>query len=277
MPGLCFTAAARAEEVPSEPASKRGYHLFRPTPSQLLRDMSTDRPDRTESPYTVDAGHAQVEFEAVRFGRDESDAGDSEELGALGVNLKIGFLPQADLQLGCAGGVHESATVPGGSELEEDGIGDTFVRVKWNLWGNDDGPTALALMPFVLLPTGSDDLGEDAARPGLIVPFAWSWPSDFAFGAMAQVDWAADTDGEGRHAEWLTTATLGHPVSGPVGAFLEFAATTRPAREGTWAGTVDLGLTFAATPNLQLDGGAIFGVSEAADGLGLFLGVSIRR
>jgi hypothetical protein len=277
VPGLCLAASARAEDLPAESAAKRGYHLFRPTPSELLRGMSTDRPDRTESPYTVDAGHAQVELEAVRFGRDDSDTGDSEELAAMGVNVKIGLLPQADLQVGCAGGAHHTATETDGTQLDESGIGDTFVRLKWNLWGNDGGTTAFGLMPFVVLPTGSNGIGDSAARPGLIVPFAWSLPSDFGFGAMVQVDWPQESDGAGRYAEWLTTATLGHPVAGSLGAFLEFAATTRPAREGAWAGTVDAGLTFAATPSVQLDGGAVFGVSEAADGLGLFLGLSMRR
>jgi hypothetical protein len=33
-----------------------------------LREMSTDRPDKTESPYTVDAGHFQFEADLVSFG-----------------------------------------------------------------------------------------------------------------------------------------------------------------------------------------------------------------
>lgn len=38
---------------------KSGYHLFNPTPTALMREMSTDRPDQTESAYTADAGHFQ--------------------------------------------------------------------------------------------------------------------------------------------------------------------------------------------------------------------------
>ncbi|MEE9212565.1 MAG: hypothetical protein V3U29_07920, partial [Phycisphaeraceae bacterium] len=37
-------------------ADKNGYHLFNPTPRHLMRDLSADRPDVTESPITVDAG-----------------------------------------------------------------------------------------------------------------------------------------------------------------------------------------------------------------------------
>jgi hypothetical protein len=35
-------------------ADKSQYSLFNPTPERLLRDMTTDRPDTTESPFTVD-------------------------------------------------------------------------------------------------------------------------------------------------------------------------------------------------------------------------------
>jgi hypothetical protein len=37
------------------------YTLFNPTPDHLLRDLTTDRPYISESPFTVDAGHIQIE------------------------------------------------------------------------------------------------------------------------------------------------------------------------------------------------------------------------
>ena len=40
----------------ADPKDKSGYTLLTATPANLMRDMSTDRPDQTESPYTVDAG-----------------------------------------------------------------------------------------------------------------------------------------------------------------------------------------------------------------------------
>ena len=286
VPGLLLAGSARAEELPAEggapieigpAASKRGDHLFHPTPSALLREMSTDRPDLTESPHTVDAGHVQIELEAAHFEREKSEGRTEEEIGGMSANAKIGLLPSVDLQLGFNGIARRTAAEPGAPEEKESGPGDTYLRVKWNLWGNDGGPTALALMPFLVLPTGSDAFGEGSTQPGLIVPFGWAWPADFDFGAMVQVDSVEDSDEEGRHAEWLTTATVGHALHGNLSAFAEFTATMRPAEEGPWIGTVDLGLVLAATPNVQLDGGAILGVSEAAEGLGLFLGLSVRR
>jgi hypothetical protein len=50
------------------------YSLFNPTPDRLLRDMTTDRPDTTESPFTVDAGHMQVETNLFAYARSRPDA-----------------------------------------------------------------------------------------------------------------------------------------------------------------------------------------------------------
>ena len=44
-----------------------------PTLADDLRPLSTDRPDTTESAYTVDAGHFQFEMEMAAFTRDGGD------------------------------------------------------------------------------------------------------------------------------------------------------------------------------------------------------------
>ena len=41
------------------------YSLWNPTPDDKLRDLATDRPDKTESPITVDAGRFQIEADIL--------------------------------------------------------------------------------------------------------------------------------------------------------------------------------------------------------------------
>ena len=57
LPGASIFSAMSLWAADPAPADKRHYHLFNPTPRELLREMSTDRPDVTESAFTVDAGH----------------------------------------------------------------------------------------------------------------------------------------------------------------------------------------------------------------------------
>ena len=60
------TAAAPAASTPAAPPpDKSGYTLFNPTPDADLRSFSTDRPNKSTTPYTVDAGHFQFETDLL--------------------------------------------------------------------------------------------------------------------------------------------------------------------------------------------------------------------
>src|SRR5205807_425866 len=64
-------------------ADKSSYHLFRPTPPSLMRELSADRPDKTDCPFTVDAGHFQVEMDLANltYNRSRSSGGNLRLVG----------------------------------------------------------------------------------------------------------------------------------------------------------------------------------------------------
>ena len=68
-----------------------------------MRELSADRPDKTESAYTVDAGHFQVEMDLVAYSYDHDRSGGDDtrtEAWAIApMNLKLGLLNDVDLQL----------------------------------------------------------------------------------------------------------------------------------------------------------------------------------
>src|SRR5262245_10368352 len=72
---------------------KSRYTLFNPTPDHLLRDLATDRPDTTETPFTIDAGHVQIESTLFGFARSARDGAgaitDTTEIGT--TNVRIGL------------------------------------------------------------------------------------------------------------------------------------------------------------------------------------------
>src|SRR3954468_22957179 len=61
---------ALAGDPAAKSSDKSAYNLFRPVPADQLRDLEPDRPDKTESPYTVDPGHLQVEMDLAAYTRD---------------------------------------------------------------------------------------------------------------------------------------------------------------------------------------------------------------
>ena len=93
---VCAIAGSAAERPPVT-VDKREFTLLKPTPKEFTRELSTDRPDFTESPLTVDAGHVQVELSFVEYARN-GDGGGVDQYSVLPTNFKVGLLNQADMQ-----------------------------------------------------------------------------------------------------------------------------------------------------------------------------------
>jgi hypothetical protein len=254
---------------------KSQYTLFNPTPRERMRELSTDRPDTTESPYTVDAGHFQAELSLVDFTRDDDGGVKSETLTALPSNLKVGLLNNVDLQLVFDPYVNQRVKVAGRS-VRQEGFGDTTIRLKVNLLGNDEGPVAVGVMPYVTFPTSTHDVGLDRAQYGLIVPVSVELPAGFELGAMIEIDVVRDAANKSYGTELLHTVTLGHELYGELRGYVEYAGIAPIDAGSTYRAVIGTGLTYGLSDDTQLDAGVNFGVSDAADDYNLFVGVSFR-
>src|SRR4051794_2985518 len=72
----CLIAAENPSLDPQ--VDKAQYNLFNPTPPEFMRELSADRPDKTESPYTVDAGHFQLETDLANYTHDHQTSGNED-------------------------------------------------------------------------------------------------------------------------------------------------------------------------------------------------------
>jgi outer membrane putative beta-barrel porin/alpha-amylase len=263
---VASAAAAQPSEsehvAPADAAAdgSGSYNLLHPTPRERMREMATDRPDITESPISVDAGHFQVEMDAVSVARD--DGVTDLALGAL--NVKLGLTTFSDLQL---------VVEPYHHVGSESGFGDLTLRNKYNLWGNDAGPTAFGLMPFVTLPTASEGFGADHVEGGLIVPFGLEGPLGWELGTMAELDavWREDAYA----GELLLTGTVGHDIWKELGGFVEVVSTVPLDGEAAELGA-NSGLTLGLSDDVIIDAGVRVGLNAAAEDFSSFLGGSAR-
>lgn len=248
-------------------ADKESYSLFHPTPREQMREMSTDRPDTTESPYTVDAGHVQMETTLFGFAKD----GGVESYSFGETNFKLGLTNRTDLQL-----VVPFFERQRGGEGDDSGFGDLTVRYKWNLWGNDGGETALALMPFVKVPTASHDLGNDKVEGGLIIPLGLRVTDRIGLGLMAEFDIVHDEARGDYGMDFVNSVTCGIDLTEKLGGYLEFVSVATTRDDATWEGYANTGLTFAVTDDLVFDAGVSVGVNDAAQDFAPFVGFSFR-
>lgn len=271
--GLVLLDYAHAGAVPD----KSGFNLFRPTPDALLRDMATDRPDKTESAYTVDAGHFQIEMDLLAYTFDRSQQETVKTLNIAPINLKVGVLNNVDLQIIVESyNIQRTKDRAAGTSSRISGFGDLVLRSKTNLWGNDGGPTALSVMPFVKLPTNQRGLGNKAVEGGIIFPFAMTLPGEWDLGTQVEMEYIRDSGSSDYHQEFIHTITVSHDIVGKLGGYVEFFSNLSTERDADWIATFDFGFTYALTCDIQLDAGMNIGLTDAADDINPFIGLSLR-
>lgn len=278
---LTLTSVVTATSAFAAPGDKGGYNLFNPTPVAQMRDMSTDRPDKTESPYTVDAGHYQIEMDLGNYTynryKDNGENTTTRGFGVAPINLKAGLTNSTDIQFVIDNyGYERTRDHVAGTTDTKSGFGDVTVRLKHNIWGNDGGKTAFAVMPYIKLPTNSDELGNDDIEGGLILPLGIELSDSVGLGLMAQFDALKDDDGSGYHAGYIGSATIGYDVTDKIGHYVELFVEESAQDGDDTVVTFDTGVTYALTDNTQLDAGVNIGLTEAADDFNPFIGVSFR-
>lgn len=254
---------------------KSQYNLFHRTPVELRRPLTTDRPDRTESPYTVDAGLFQAEIDLFTYRGDDEPGVESDAFAVLPFNIKAGLLHNVDLQLVLETWAWNEQT-EGGSTQRQRGLGAITVRTKVNMWGNDAGRTAFALMPFIAFVS---DPGESRriVNFGLIMPFKVDVGAGWGLSTMVELDLAAEAPGAPRKLVLVGSASLGHSIAGPLAFYAEvYGGTIVADASDDWEMTGDLGLTLGIGRNVQLDAGINLGVTRVAEDVNPFLGLAFR-
>ncbi|MDP2342482.1 MAG: hypothetical protein Q8O67_16115 [Deltaproteobacteria bacterium] len=241
--------------------------LIDPTPPAQMRPLQTDRPDLTEGPYTVDAGHLQVEVDAVVVGL----SADESALTAMGTNVRVGLTPSIDAHLIMPGLTLAWSDPFGDAKPVPLAANEALLRLKWNLVGGDGGDIAVALLPFVVLSAA------DGPSGGLIVPFNFNLPWDIGLGSQIEADILRE--GEAIDVRAAVSASASHAIVDDLGGYLELFAEGRSrslASETELGLTASAGLTWLVFPDLQVDCGArvplLSGPSFEA-----FVGVAFRH
>lgn len=277
---LSHEARAPLPHASVETADKRQFTLFNPTPDKLMREMRTDRPDTTESPYTVDAGHFQIELSFAEYAY--NDDGGTDTFGVLSSNIKVGLLNNVDIQFVVTPYAREETEQNGDDEIADGFSDDTQVRLKINLWGNDGlappglGETAFAIMPFVKFPTGSDELTNDHVEGGVIFPLDVPLANGFGLGLMAELDFVYNEDSDDYGVAFVHTATVGRDIVGDLAGYVEYVGVAPHDTGDTYQAIGSAGLTYTLSDNWIVDVGGTASRSDSADDLTVFAGTSFR-
>lgn len=284
MSKICITILALCAVVCAGVAwagnPKTRYWLFHPTPRDQMRKMTIDRPDTTETPHTVDAGHFQIEISVATYTHDgwNDDNARTNGFSILQSMLKLGITNTMDIEVGLEPYVHNSTfDLSSSTEDIHNGFGDVVPRVKLTLWGNDGGPFSVALLPFVKFPTNQDGIGNTVIEAGLTIPYIFEFSDEWSMGGQTQYNASRRTTNDGYVPEFINTIEVSHAFTDRLGGFLEFYANVTTEKTAPWVGRVNGGVTYAVTSNFVLDAAVNVGVTKSADDVNPFFGFSWRH
>ena len=249
-------------EVPSKSVTK-----------SKLREMETDRPDVSESPRTIDAGHFQFESDLFRLETQHESESRNREYLINQANLKFGITKSTAVQLSIQSYNITKETATDGSTETSHGIGDLTLRIKQNLLGNDEGKFAIAILPYVKFPTSVAD-AQSQYEGGLIIPMSFNLGKEWKMGMQVEADRVQDEEGKGHHNELLQTLTVSHPVVKHLDAILE-TYYTYAVKEKHFNNFLNAAVQYEIGSDVMIDGGVNYGLQHDAK-RSYFLGLSFR-
>jgi Putative MetA-pathway of phenol degradation len=241
------------------PPKQTRYNPSNPTPPDEMRTFVPDRPYVTDSPYTVDPGHWLLEAGLFEY------TGDQPTFAFGDMEIRFGVTSNAEAEALFTAYTYTHTRQMTGARLKQSsGFSDFTLRSKVNILGNNGGPVAIAVIPFVVFPTdGADGIGNRGFSGGVVVPVEFALPADFLLRAASTIQTIHEAGG-GSHVDYINSAALGHPITRKLSTYIEFWTESNPEGHLSWAGTVDTGLIYQPADNWELDAGVNIGVTRAA-------------
>ncbi|MDO7873500.1 transporter [Hymenobacter sp. ASUV-10] len=276
---LLTLSVARAQDQPKIcPYDSAHFSWRKPVPRNLLRELQPDRPGVTESPFTVDAGHAQVEVDAFRLsnsGRGEEQRTRDWHLGY--TMLKFGLSRRTDIQMELPL-YDNNKQRPASTEHWQErhaGFGDIALRVKHNFIGDDQqGHFAMSVIGYVRLPTGGA-VGEGGAEYGLILPVDIELGENFNLEAQLESDLNYDREQTRHYANLQPSMALEWDFAKHMGLLTEGFMRWN-SLERSWQSGMTVAPFVKITKNFEVDAGTQLALDRRSEHE-YFVGFTLRR
>ena len=274
-----LVAVLMVATVDASADDKNQYTLFNPTPVDKMRAFSTDRPTKSNVPYTVDAGHFQYEGDIFIYSHNNTSTPDTSFTSWVIGNptFKLGLLNNVDFEVNFSAYNNiQTMTRSTGVATGVGGFGDTFTRFKWNLFGNEGGGPAFALIPYAKWPTAPQGIGNRFVEGGLIAPLAVPLPGGFTTILMGEMDILKNPNDAGHHVNFPALINLNRQIVPNLTGYAEIYANWSTSPDVRDIYTLDFALAWTPKPNFQLDIGINIGLVSAAIPYQIYMGIAQR-
>lgn len=259
-------------------------------PEDKLGDLTTDRPDYTESTSTVERGWTQLESTIAQYNEDfNGQAGSSVSWQHASTLARIGLLTNWELRLGWDGFSDNRSTDGVSVSSRTHGAGDANVGFKNKITEQESCIPSTAIIYFTNLPTGSSDITGETMEPGIKLGWSYDITSRLAITGnfnfllanpdIAVIDSATggpDASARERYVIFQPTISIGYSILENLGMFFEYYTSHHLSSHFPDEHYFDTGITFLVNKNLQLDVYTNLGLTKASQDLAVGSGISYR-
>jgi len=242
--------------------------LAQATPAPLL----PDRPGFTETTRVVGPGVVQVEMGASLEIDGHGDARSRILTAPLGL-VRVGLTRRIELRVGDDGEVVQAigrgpghTTTVGGTDVE--------VGLKWTVLDRPSAGFALAFIPLLSVPLGSETTSSGSYDP--TVELAWSQSLARGFELGGNVNLSRLRDRDGRYQQEAVSLALSHGLGRAWEGYGEAYGLMDLGHHRAQAWSVDAGVSHTVGPHLALDVEVGRAVSRAAPDWFVGIGMGVR-
>ena len=244
----------------------------------VARDLCPDRPGLGTPACTLDPGRVQIEIGVADWALDRESGRRTDTITAGDMLMRVGLDSQTEIQIGWTAYRHvRSRDRVAGTRDRGSGIGDASLAIRRNLTHPDGSGLAIALQPYISLPTGGSAIGAGDWGGGLIAPISYDLPGGVQLGITPQIAAAVDADGDGRHILFGSVVGLGFDLSDAIGATVELTAyRDRDPASHTTQALAGLSIGWQPGDDTQFDAGANIGLNRDTPDVELYFGITRR-
>ncbi|MFP5385890.1 MAG: transporter [Bacteriovoracia bacterium] len=235
--------------------------------SLMAEAFETDRPTKTRTPFVAGVDNVILESEFANYGLNDEERLYTNKLFQF--LIRYGLSEKSELVFSSLPYLNER-TKSGREWKEKTGISNSLLGYKYSLQNES---LAIGLLPYLILPTSSADLGSQRVAYGFSMPVAFKLPGKWGGNAMLEINNERQEENLNWQANYITTLSINHPLTKSLLGYVEIFNEKR-GNELSNITTLDLALQYEVTNNVKLDAGTFIGLSPAANDEEYFIGGS---
>jgi Putative MetA-pathway of phenol degradation len=229
--------------------------LLVPAVISALAVIPSLRSQVTETTQTTEPGGVLLRMDALSLGLDpDTTAPNQYKAVAVGTTIvSAGVTDSVDIEFGAQLFLQNTYSTATGADQTHSGIGDLTFRPKWTFWRDPASGQAAAIVPYVMLPTHSSAIGNNAVEGGVILPWSTDIAAGTKAGAMVEWDEFRNISNTRYDTRWYASAFLKWDLGDAFGAYVETTLSDSTAGSRSFAGTVGGGATLSLSKAFTWD------------------------